>query len=422
MRLGDCSFVVFDCETTGFHPSAHHRVVELALIPVDGDGRRGEAWCSLVNPGRDLGPTDVHGIRGRDLRGAPQFADVLGDVLERLAGRVVVAHNATFDCAFLIAELERAGIDDVELPALCTMRLADTLDLPAGRLALVDCCRAVGIAYEPTHAAMDDADACAQLFESYLPRLEAAGLDMLAALGCAVPLPHEAWPTSDRRRAPQHRARSTGPAQEPTFVGRLAREAAATAAPATLHVASYLDVLDRALEDRQLSSAEQQELEHVAAMLGFAADELRRIHADYLGTLIALANRDGVVTDRERADLELVADVLGVDGLDDTIRQLASNYSAASAESAERSLAGLSVCFTGTLLCTWEGRQLTREDAHAVATGAGMSVATRVTKDLDVLVVADPDSLSGKAQKARAYETRIIAEAAFWPLIGIEVD
>ena len=48
MQLGECSFVVVDCETTGFHPSAHHRVVELALIPVDGDGHCGEAWCSLL--------------------------------------------------------------------------------------------------------------------------------------------------------------------------------------------------------------------------------------------------------------------------------------------------------------------------------------------------------------------------------------
>jgi len=37
-------------------------------------------------------------------------------------------------------------------------------------------------------------------------------------------------------------------------------------------------------------------------------------------------------------------------------------------------------------------------------------------------VVADPDSLSGKARKARAYGTRIIAEATFWRMIGIEID
>jgi DNA polymerase-3 subunit epsilon len=140
------------------------------------------------------------------------------------------------------------------------------------------------------------------------------------------------------------------------------------------------------------------------------------------GTLIAVAYRDGVVTDRERADLELVAEVLGLGGLDRIIEELAQARGSTSSTSAERCLAGQSVCFTGTLLCSYNGQSITREDAHAMATNAGMTVASSVTKKLDVLVVADPDSLSGKAQKARAYGTRIIAETAFWPMIGIEVD
>jgi DNA polymerase-3 subunit epsilon len=149
-------------------------------------------------------------------------------------------------------------------------------------------------------------------------------------------------------------------------------------------------------------------------MLGFTADEIRRIHADYLGTLIALAYRDGVVTDRERADLDLVAEVLGLDGVEEIVEELAHARSATtSMTSAEHSLIGRTVCFTGMLLCSYNGQPITREDAHALATRAGMTVASSVTKQLDVLVVADPGSLSGKAQRARAYGTRIIAETAF---------
>ena len=202
----------------------------------------------------------------------------------------------------------------------------------------------------------------------------------------------------------------------------LAREAAGASGRVPIQVASYLDVLDRALEDRHLSGAEQDELAHVAIMLGFTADEVRSIHADYLGTLIALAYRDGVVTERERADLDLVAETLGVGGINEILEQLASTRSSATVTPAKRPLAGQSVCFTGTLLCSRNGRQITREDAQAMAAGAGLVVAPRVTKKLDVLVVADPNSLSGKAQKARTYGTRIIAETAFWPMIGIDVD
>lgn len=37
-------------------------------------------------------------------------------------------------------------------------------------------------------------------------------------------------------------------------------------------------------------------------------------------------------------------------------------------------------------------------------------------------MVADPDTQSGEAKKAREYGTRIMAEAAFWKAIGANVE
>ncbi len=51
-----------------------------------------------------------------------------------------------------------------------------------------------------------------------------------------------------------------------------------------------------------------------------------------------------------------------------------------------------------------------------------MTVLKGVTKKLDVLVLADPKSQSGKARKARKYGTRLIAETAFLRAIGMAVD
>jgi DNA polymerase-3 subunit epsilon len=45
-----------------------------------------------------------------------------------------------------------------------------------------------------------------------------------------------------------------------------------------------------------------------------------------------------------------------------------------------------------------------------------------VTKELDLLVVADPNTQSGKAKKARKYGTRIVHEPVFWRSLGIAVD
>jgi NAD-dependent DNA ligase len=184
-------------------------------------------------------------------------------------------------------------------------------------------------------------------------------------------------------------------------------------------VAPYLDVLDRAIEDRRLSSTEQDELAATAISIGLSAERVRKLHGDYVGTLIALARRDGVVTDRERADLLLVAEALGIEAVQDLLDR---PMRTAAGGLEDRPLEGKTVCFTGALTCHFEGEVVTRDLAHELAESAGMVIAPRVTKKLDMLVVADPDSLSGKARKAREYGVRIVAETAFWSMIGFEVS
>ena len=112
---------VVDVETTGLSPRTD-RVVEVGVVLLDD---RGEVeFETLLDPGRDVGPTAVHGIRASDVVEAPAFADVAPYLRSLLAGRVVVAHNALFDLRFLAPEFGRAGLP-VELPpTLCTMRLA----------------------------------------------------------------------------------------------------------------------------------------------------------------------------------------------------------------------------------------------------------------------------------------------------------
>jgi NAD-dependent DNA ligase len=60
--------------------------------------------------------------------------------------------------------------------------------------------------------------------------------------------------------------------------------------------------------------------------------------------------------------------------------------------------------------------------AEALAAESGLLVASNVTKKLDLLVVADPGTQSGKARKAREYGVRVLSDAVFWRLAGIAVD
>jgi DNA polymerase III subunit epsilon len=415
--LDPSAFAVVDCETTGLHPGRRHRIVELAIVGLGADWEPNDVWCTLLSPERDLGPTGIHGIRGRDVRDAPTFDAVVGDVLDRLGGRVVVAHNARFDGGFLEHELSRLGIDVAPLPTLCTMRLAGELRLAGGQSRLGDCCAAMSVAAPDGHTAEGDALACAGLLAECI---RASGPGSAEEAISGRPLPRGSWPKSDNRAPCRVRGEVERGAQEPSFLAALVQGIEMHLGADALRVAPYLDVLDRAIEDRLLSPDEQEELAATAIMLELSADRVRKLHGDYVATLVALARRDGVVTDRERADLTLVSEALGIAGVDALLDR--PIYPAGKSRTETTGLAGKSVCFTGALTCHHEGELVTRDLAGELAEAAGMVVAPRVTKKLDMLVVADPDSLSGKATKAREYGIRIVAESAFWSMIGIEVS
>jgi DNA polymerase-3 subunit epsilon len=121
-------FALVDVETTGLYPQSD-RVVQIAVRQVDRHGKTQNVWHSLVDPGRDPGPTHIHGITTEMLRGAPRFTAVAPKVAELVAGRVLVAHNASFDWGFLQAESVRCVIGLQSSHRLCTLALARRLDL-----------------------------------------------------------------------------------------------------------------------------------------------------------------------------------------------------------------------------------------------------------------------------------------------------
>jgi len=58
-----------------------------------------------------------------------------------------------------------------------------------------------------------------------------------------------------------------------------------------------------------------------------------------------------------------------------------------------------------------------RDRIEQLLTAAGIVVKPGVTKKTSLLVAADPDSLSGKAQKARQYGVPIVGEDALRALL-----
>lgn len=411
-------YAVLDVETTGLHPGYHHRVVEIAVVRLDTRGSVVDEWCTLVNPDRDLGPQHLHGIRAAEVRHAPAFADIAGDLAARLAGRVLVAHNFSFDARFLQAEYARLGVElpFPDMPALCTMRLADHfLHAPARSLAA--CCEAAGVPQGEAHSALDDAWAAAGLMTRYLdlggtpePWHETIR-DAAAWPWPDFPVPatpegravREVREVREVRRGQVHHEAGQGTHFLARLVGHLPRVAQPSRAD------DYLDVLDRALLDRHVSAAEQEALLDTARGLGLGPAEVVDLHRGYLGALAEAAWADGLVTDAEAADLKLVATLLGLGGED--VAAVFEQARAARPDASFRLEPGHVVVFTGQMD---EPREVWEERARA----AGLVVGANLTKKTRLLVAADPDSLSGKAKKARGYGVPIVGEEEFHALLG----
>lgn len=149
-------WAVIDVETSGFRPG-QARIISLAALALDADGRVEQSVVSLLNPGVDPGPTHVHGLTAAMLDDQPQFADIVDDVVKVLDGRTLVAHNVAFDYSFLAAEAE---IADAELPidsVMCTVELARRLGLGTDNLRLETLAAHWGVAQQRPHDAFDDA-------------------------------------------------------------------------------------------------------------------------------------------------------------------------------------------------------------------------------------------------------------------------
>lgn len=429
-------YAVIDFETTGLSPAHHHRVIEVGVVHVAPDGTVEDSFETVVNPGRDLGPTHIHQLRGADVKDAPVFADVADQLVDHLRGRVLVAHNSRFETTFLRAELSRLGLASpvADDGALCTMKLATTY-LPGSGRKLADCCAAFDIDLVDAHEALADAQATAQLLAAYLE----VGRDQTAWWGQWGEYAARAqWPgPQSSTRAPWHSRPRSGRAEVRHWAVSTSRAVAAglTGTPSTQSfldratdvlrpLASsgreldYLAVLDRALSDGFLSVSETDELRGLGEAIGVGPARRSELHHEYFDGLVDAVWSDGVLTDAERADVDSVAIMLDIDQ-EARAAALAPRAPSALSASATSVVAPTAGALTAGDLVVLTGEMSEpRERIEQLLTDLGVVVKPGITKKTTLLVAADPDSLSGKAQKARQYGVPIVDEGGLRALLA----
>lgn len=153
---------VVDVETTGLDPITE-RVVEIGIVLLDEYAQPMHTFTSLIRAESDtgtpcLGPQHIHKIDLRDLAFAPTYAELSHQIASLLNGRVLAAHYAQFDIAFLAKESALLGqsVYDLTTHTVCTLALGEKL-LPPGSRSLISMCERAKIKLLNNHMAINDA-------------------------------------------------------------------------------------------------------------------------------------------------------------------------------------------------------------------------------------------------------------------------
>jgi DNA polymerase-3 subunit epsilon len=181
-----------DLETTGLRPD-RDEILSVGMVPIrEGVIRYGDRFYSFVRPPDGAG-LSTEGIRAHhllpaDYAHAPRIEGVVPEVERRLREGPLLVHYAQLDVAFLKAAFQRTGVG---WPGPVVL---DTVDLllkqhhrlhrfsphpPQARTGLSDARASAGLPAYPSHDALSDALATAELFLLLRSRL---GLCTLRAL------------------------------------------------------------------------------------------------------------------------------------------------------------------------------------------------------------------------------------------------
>lgn len=407
-------FAVLDFETTGF--SRHDRVIEIGVVLLDANCRVERTWQTLVQANRGFDNSDVHGITPTNLGGAPTFEHVARRFAEVLNGRVIVAHNASFEYKFLTNEFGRLGVELADGNWLLDTMVLARQFMPGQPVSLKNVLSIMGIENRAAHTALADAEATAAALQRFV-QARPDIVDYAEPL-YFVPAQLAQLRISDVPLLERNNVRATGDvaaagtAADSTVTGTATGTAAdqQTSEKQWLqelaqHVArtgdeasdQYIGFLVQAMVDGRLDMRELSKLHGIAAERGLSADDVNMLHEQYLQQLIVQAWADSVVTEQERRWLISIAGELNIER--ERVEELVTSARKLELRPGDR------VTFTGAMATpreVWEKR----------ARAAGLDVGG-VIKVSVVLVAADVNTQSGKAKKARALGIPIVDEVTF---------
>ncbi len=180
--LDKLEVVVFDIETTGFHPERGDRIISIGAVKMKGSSLiEQETFYSLIRSDSPLPPTisELTGIEDSQLSVAPDIADVLIRFFKFASSSILIAHHAKHELNFMQKATWEHTRTKFNHRIIDTSFLTRLFDPSAESLPLESICEDCGVNIENRHNALGDALMTARVWGIYLERAQAAGFKTL---------------------------------------------------------------------------------------------------------------------------------------------------------------------------------------------------------------------------------------------------
>ncbi len=174
--------LALDVETTGLDP-ARDGIVSIGLVPMGLDRIRASAsrhWILKPRVALAAESVTVHGITDTQVEAAPDLLQILDELLQQMAGQVMVVHCRAIERQFLDQALRLRLGEGISFPTIDTMELEERLHRrrpgllarllgrrpPQLSIRLADSRRRYGLPRYRPHHAMTDALSSAELLQA----------------------------------------------------------------------------------------------------------------------------------------------------------------------------------------------------------------------------------------------------------------
>lgn len=174
------NFVALDFETANSFRGSPCSVGLVSVV----DGKVDQTWASYIRPPQGINSFDafnisIHGITPAHVRDAPDWQEVLKQILARVDGRPLVAHNAAFDMGVLRDACEATRIAWPELSYACSLVVSRQTWKGLESYSLPWVAAKIGLPVERHHEAEADAYAAARFMLAAAKESNAADIEEL---------------------------------------------------------------------------------------------------------------------------------------------------------------------------------------------------------------------------------------------------